>query len=105
MKDLPLILPEPKLPENLNSNSKWLAGEGAGSWFSIIHLNEQFRVLRFSPYGKFECGGIFQSNDNFETQQYFEVTYPSNCREINILQQERRITLNLIEILKGKSRW
>ncbi len=95
MIKLPEILPMPSIPENLPPTAKWLAGEGAGSWFVIEMENEvQYRISRFSPEGHIECEGFFKSaSKNIDMKKDYDITYPSHCAMVSILQEEVKITL------------
>ena len=87
--NLPLILPVPERPINLNQNAQWLSGEGAGSWFEIEadqNSKNHFRISRYSPSGKTECSSIFKTMLNFDPAIKFEVIYPSHCNEVTIAQ-------------------
>ena len=94
MTNLPKTLLAPDLPENLNANSQWLAGEGAGSWFQFDFMIDGIEVKRFDPYGVLECEGIFAVHNNFDPSKSFEITYPSHCAIITVLQKGQTIRLN-----------
>lgn len=95
MIKLPEILPMPSLPGNLPPTAKWLAGEGAGSWFVIEMENDfQYKIDRFSPKGHIECTGLFRSTSKkIDMKKNYEITYPSHCATVSILQEEVKITL------------
>lgn len=92
---LPKILPPPPRPGRLPESAKWLAGEGAGSWF-VIEKHESshyYKVSRFSPEGVRECEGLFETGDEIDLEKPFELTYPSHCAEVNVIQGGRNIRL------------
>jgi hypothetical protein len=95
MIKLPSILSEPKLPSNLPATAKWLSGEGAGSWFVILkNKDTQFKISRFSPEGLLECEGLFStSTKNIDIEKDYEITYPSHCATVTIIQEGEKITL------------
>jgi len=95
MIKLPTILPKPKLPKHLPDSIKWLAGEGAGSWFLIEMENDTlYNISRFSPEGKIECTGIFYSEFSaFNLEKDFNISYPSHCATVSLIQEKRIITL------------
>lgn len=84
-------LPEPKKPEFLPYNAQWLAGEGAGSWFTIntVSQNQSFEVTRFNPKGKIECQGLFEienSNKSLNLNKDYKFVHLSHCAFIHIEQ-------------------
>lgn len=94
---LPKTIPAPALLSLLPSHAKWLAGEGAGSWFVIDALdNDQFEITRFSPNGIEECTGVFETIDEFDFSQAYEMTYPTHCAKVTIIQNEKNIVLKPI---------
>lgn len=82
-------LPEPKRPENLPDYAQWLSGEGAGSWFVIEKIGNDYEITRFLSEGVVECKGVFISKTpNFNHLQSYQFTYLSHCKEVNIIQSE-----------------
>lgn len=97
MNKLPRVLAAPILPSALSSRAQWLSGEGAGSWFDVKKIDEkQFQVKRFSPNGTLECEGVFCCNEPFDINKPFTFTYPSHCRVVSILQEEKKLRFNRI---------
>lgn len=96
MNALPKTLPAPKKrPSNLPHSSKWLAGEGAGSWFTIekTPTKNVFKVYRFSPEGIMECEGLFFTDSHFDLEKGYELTYPSHCAVVTVIQNADSFTL------------
>lgn len=95
MIKLPEILPKPSLPGNLPQEAKWLAGEGAGSWFVIEMENDiHYRIGRFSPEGQLECEGLFKSmSKNIDLKIDYTITYPSHCATVTLSQEGIKFTL------------
>ena len=94
MTDLPKILPAPSRPDVIPDNSKWLSGEGAGSWFSIKpYENFKYYITRFSPKGKVECEGFFKTEKAVNLNGDFDIGYPSHCMEITVVQDYESISL------------
>ena len=93
MIKFPKILPKPMLPTNLPSTAKWLSGEGAGSWFVIEQESDtKYKITRFSPEGLVECKGLFGTNIAImDIGIDFEITYPSHCATVSILQGKEKI--------------
>lgn len=95
-------LPEPDRPAILPENARWLAGEGAGSWFSISPVGDgKFEITRFSPEGKVECNGIFavSGNQAFNPEKPYQIGYLSHCRKVVVIQN-LQIELYRIKISK-----
>jgi hypothetical protein len=95
----PAALPEPVRSTDLPVNAQWLAGTGAGSWFSIQAGNSDtlFRIIRFSPEGKVECDRIFEiSSGELNPEKELRFIYPSHCAICTILQYNKVITLTFI---------
>ncbi|MBN1987728.1 MAG: hypothetical protein JW761_15555 [Prolixibacteraceae bacterium] len=87
-------LPEPKRPGKVPPAAQWLAGEGAGSWFSIVATNDKkFEMTRFSPEGKLECRGefIISNQHVFRIDQTFRFEHLSHCRKVRIRQDGQSI--------------
>lgn len=91
------VLPRPSLPSNLSEHALWLAGEGAGSWFVVVHESEDFyNISRFSPDGVLECQGIFKSESlGFDIRVAFTITYPSHCSKVTLLQDKQTFSFLL----------
>ncbi len=102
MIKLPDLLPPPSVcPEKLK-DAHWLSGEGAGSWFIISKYEPFYTVYlaaRYSPEGNFECGGFYQTMENFNPLQDYQLTYPSHCLKITIAQEGNVIPLELTKKL------
>ena len=97
-------LPQPLRAAGIPNDAQWLAGEGAGSWFSIVvSPDNKFEVTRLSPEGKVECSGSFavSENQSFDIEKPYRVDYLSNCRKVVVVQDFRKITLYRVN---GKER-
>lgn len=92
-------LAEPVRPLNLPDNCQWLAGEGAGSWFCIESVLDQFRVSRFRPLGVLECKGMFEitNHSSFDIHSAYRFTYLSHCKRVALLQRGQTIQMQLIK--------
>ena len=93
---LPRILVQPKRPDLLPPNAKWLAGEGAGSWFVITEKESVLHIIRYSPKGDFECENYFDCNSEFQILEAFHLDYPSHCAVVTIKQNGKKIRLHAI---------
>jgi len=98
MKKLSETLLPPELPINLPPNAKWLSGEGAGSWFVIesADKNQTFEISRYSPDGQLECEGIFYAQNKFDIQKDYQLTYPSFCNKVSLIQNDK--TINFVPV-------
>ncbi len=91
------ILPAPTRPTTVPSDSKWLSGEGAGSWFSFRKSDAKdgesdlFQIVRYSPEGLVECDNLFTTSAPFNINEAFELNYLSHCAEVNITQGNKKI--------------
>jgi len=96
MTVLTKTLKAPKRPLQLPSTIKWLSGEGAGSWFLIEETgtDNQYLITRFSPEGLFECKGTFLSSNVLDLSMDYQLSYPSNCLKVTVVQSEMEIQLN-----------
>lgn len=95
---LPGTLPAGQIPTDIPANSKWLAGEGAGSWFAIQKVDDQcFRISRFSPKGALECDSDFScSIAGFDPEEVFEMGYPSHCAKVTVIQSGRKYSFQAL---------
>ena len=98
MKKKPDVLPEPVLPSGIPESAKWLAGEGAGSWFDISESSTpmEYRVVRYAPEGTIECQGIYLANHELHTNKEFKIDYPSHCDLVTAVQANLRVSLTFI---------
>jgi len=84
------ILLEPKHPIQIPSNAQWVAGQGAGSWFSIqaTDLTFEFKIKRFSPEGSKEFEALFIINNvnDFCINCPYAFTYLSHFKQCQIIQ-------------------
>lgn len=78
----------PEHPNSIPTDSQWLSGEGAGSWFSIQKKAEEFYITRYSPEGKIECESEFvcANQSQFMIENQYEFVHLSHCKTVRILQ-------------------
>ena len=88
---LPKTLPPPDVPGAIPKNAKWLSGEGAGSWFVIEKLKDNFLITRYSPTGVLECENNFKSSLPFNPKDDFTMNYPSHCAVVSVIQEGSKI--------------
>ena len=94
---LPRILPQPKRPSLLANTSKWLAGEGAGSWFVFEETANNIQIKRYSPKGVLECENLFEKPRTFSTLDEFEISYPSHCAVVTVIQNGEKVQFSVLE--------
>lgn len=90
------VLKSPIKPNTIPSESQWLSGEGAGSWFNIIPQGDKYLITRYSPEGKIECESLFELafTNTFNIKNPFEFTYLSHCQQVKIIQYDILFTFN-----------
>ncbi len=91
-------LPQPARHESIPQNAQWLSGEGAGSWFVFKPFESALLVTRYSPEGVIECGGFYKNtnNDVLNPGLNYQITYPSNCNVISLLNKGKIYSFELI---------
>jgi len=84
-------LSAPAKTESIPENSQWLAGEGAGSWFDIELSFNDYKITRYSPEGRIECSGLFNtlSESDFNINAPFEFVHLSHCKSVTIRQMDQ----------------
>lgn len=92
-------LSAPLRPSKVPADARWLAGEGAGSWFVLRWTDSLLHAERLSPEGDRECQGLFKlsSADKPDLSAPVEVTYPSHCALITLLQSDRTFTYRRVD--------
>lgn len=93
-------LREPERATGIPKTAQWLAGEGAGSWFTISQFkNAKYTVSRFAPNGKLECEGefIISNNKPFSIGKPYRFGYLSHCGKVTINQNKIQIELKRIQ--------
>lgn len=88
------VLQEPTRSKGIPDNAKWLAGEGAGSWFHIhSDTPDQYIVTRYSPTGQVEFQASYNGSSSFDPSAGYQVTYPSHYLKVNVSQKLSKTTL------------
>lgn len=88
-------LQEPEKNAKIPKNAQWLSGEGAGSWFDLNLENSEIKLTKYSPEGLIECTGLYK-NIIDSLDHDFQITYPSNCKEVTIIKNRKLISLESI---------
>lgn len=93
------VLSAPRMPSTIPTQSQWLAGEGAGSWFYICFKNDFYFITRYSPNGEIECESFFEilEEKTFNINDPFQFTYLSHCKQVRIIQHGIVITFNRVK--------
>ena len=89
----------PEKPSNIPTHSKWLLGQGAGTWFCIDTENEKYRIRRYTPNGKLDCDRFFELEKNgsiLDMNQTYEFTHISHCAKCRIIQNKITFIFNYI---------
>jgi hypothetical protein len=95
MKKLEGNLLPPEKHKNVPLNSKWLSGQGEGTWFCITKEEElkenEYRVRRISPQGNLDCDRIFTLNNSlkkFNHNDTWNIAHISHCAIVRVNQNE-----------------
>ncbi|NOQ23832.1 MAG: hypothetical protein GQ564_00580 [Bacteroidales bacterium] len=88
-------LQEPEKNPKIPKNAQWLSGEGAGSWFDLNLKNSKIKLTKYSPEGLIECTGLYENIIN-SLDHDFQITHPSNCKEVTIIKNKKLISLESI---------
>jgi hypothetical protein len=91
-------LSPPEKTDCIPENSQWLAGEGAGSWFNIELSVKDYKITRYSPEGRIECSGLFNtlSESDFNITAPFEFVHLSHCKSVTIRQKDQVLKFHRI---------
>lgn len=94
-RELKSALAAPVRPVNIPENAQWLSGEGAGSWFAFKREEDGIKVTRYAPSGEIECNGMFEMTKDLDhlINTKLIITYPSNCMEVSLLSDKRKIKI------------
>jgi hypothetical protein len=92
------VLEPPKRHQAIPSSAKWMAGEGAGSWYDIRSVGAFFYCRRFDEHGRIEFSSVFEieGNDFILLQYGFSIGYPSHFQRIVLLQNNKNYILKNI---------
>lgn len=77
----------------------WLGGIGSGAWFNIEKQidSENYTIARYDSLGKKDFEGIFLINNNsFKIDEKYEFVYPTNCKEVYLIQNKKEFILNAV---------
>lgn len=91
----------PIKPLNIPSHSKWLLGQGVGTWFCIDKSDSNFRIRRFTPSGQLDCDRIFKieaSLTTFDIDEPYEFAHISHCSKCRIIQNNNTFVFNYIAV-------
>lgn len=90
--------------ENVPEGSKWLGGQGEGTWFTVTNENglgdHQFRVRRTSPQGNLDCDRIFELEDksqDFDPSKEWDIAHVSHCAIVRVKQNDKLIVMKYLK--------
>lgn len=85
-------LPQPVKHKNIPKESKWLSGEGSGSWFYLQSEDSLMKVTRYSPDGIIEFKGLFVPKTyHLKTFEDVKIYYPAHHEKIVLLQGDKKL--------------
>jgi len=103
MKKLEGTILPPNKHQNVPTESKWLSGQGEGTWFCISDeegLSEnEYRIRRISPQGNIDCDRVFELDENslsFDFNNEWEITYISHCAQVKVIQNGNVFVFNYL---------
>lgn len=104
-KVLHKLLEAPQKYAAIPVSAKWLAGEGAGSWYDIKPIGSFFHCRRFDEKGRIEFSSVFEMEGSgfIDFQHEFEFGYPSHFQKITIIQKNRIFSLKNIGLYESGS--
>lgn len=88
--------PAPERHANVPANTQWLSGEGYGSWYDISVSDDVLELNEYGPQGKHESKAFFKIHAEFQPEEPYEITYPSNCKVLTVRQHGK--TLQMIAL-------
>ncbi|MFP4557060.1 MAG: DUF6695 family protein [Bacteroidales bacterium] len=95
--------PAPERHPDVPTNAQWLSGEGYGSWYEVSVNNEFLELNEYGPQGKHESKAFFKIDADFQPEQPFEITYPSNCKVLTIKQHGETIQMTPLDNLSEEN--
>lgn len=95
---LKTTLRSPERHQSLNESVQWISGEGAGSWFDIKELDDNYEVSRFNEEGELECRSIFKIHNgmSLDLNKSYKFDYLSHCSKVFLQQGDSLIELERI---------
>jgi hypothetical protein len=85
--------PSPKRHSNVPESAQWLSGEGYGSWYDISMDGSTIELNEYGPGGEHESKALFSAHQNLLVDNHVTITYPSNCRVLTVIQNDRKIQM------------
>lgn len=77
----------------------WLGGIGSGAWFHIESQidSKNYLIARYDANGNIDFEGKFLINKkSFDINEKYKFVYPTNCKEMFVIQNEKEYLLKLI---------
>jgi hypothetical protein len=85
--------PTPKRHPNIPEGAQWLSGEGYGSWYHISIDENIIELNEYGPGGEHESKALFSAHEDFTSDKPFLITYPSNCKVLTVIQNDKTIQM------------
>ena len=86
----------PMLPNNVQK----LSGYGSNAWFEIEHLettDKLYKIKRYNDFHEVDYVGVYETNDDFNVFEEFQITYDSHCEFCHVIQNGEKIKLQKIK--------
>ena len=90
---------EDELTKILPKGAQLLKGIGSSAWFELVSDDQlpkfHFRIRRYNDLGKEDFDGVYYSEE-LKKDNKFEFTYDSNCAYCHVIQNEKKIKLEVV---------
>jgi hypothetical protein len=78
-------------PQNVPEAAQWLGGIGAGAYFHVEVLEDNFQISRWDLEGHLDCSREMHcQTSGFDIQSDYQFDYPCHCAEANIIQNGKQ---------------
>lgn len=88
----------PIRPHNVSNDAQFIFGIGASAWFLLYQNNNNYIIERYSETGSIECSRTVTISDkSLDINQPYQFTYPSNCKECTVIQNNKKYIFKAIK--------
>lgn len=99
-KERDMIASEGGSMELLPRRAQLLEGIGSSAWFELVPEEDtlpkfHYRIRRYNDLGIEDFDGVFYSEE-LKKERKFEFTYDSNCAYCHVIQEEKKIKLEMM---------